>query len=119
MSHMDAIVVENLINNLKNHFGELVVTRGKKHKFLDMNKNITEDKKIQIDMKEQLLEAIEVFGENIDEKVTTPVYGHLSIVTEQAHQLDEDKRENIYLVVAKLLYIMRGARPDLKTVISF
>ena len=40
-----------------------MVKRGKKHEFLGMNKNITEDKNVEIKMKEQLLEAIEAFGE--------------------------------------------------------
>ena len=33
MSQMEARVVEGLIKNLKKHFGELVVTSGKKHPF--------------------------------------------------------------------------------------
>ena len=33
VSQMEARVVEGLINNLKKHFGELLVTRGKKHIF--------------------------------------------------------------------------------------
>ena len=74
---MEAEVVEYLINDLKNHFGELLVTREKKHTFLGMNINIREDKKFWIYMKEQLLEAIDAFGENIDEKVTTPESSHL------------------------------------------
>ena len=41
VSHMEAKVVEDSINNLKNHFGELVVTRGKKHIFWGTNINIT------------------------------------------------------------------------------
>ena len=34
MSHMEAKVEEDLINELENNFGELVVTRGKKRTFL-------------------------------------------------------------------------------------
>ena len=64
-------VLEDLINDLKKNFGELVVTRGKKHTLLGININITEDKMVKIEIKEHLLEAIEAFGENIDEKVTT------------------------------------------------
>ena len=41
VSHMEAKLVEDLFNNLKNHFGELIMTRGKKHKFWGMNINIT------------------------------------------------------------------------------
>ena len=43
--HMETKVVEDLINDLKKHFGELVVNRVKKHIFWGMNINITEDKK--------------------------------------------------------------------------
>ena len=59
---MEEKIVEDLINYLKNHFGELVVTRGNKHAFLGMNINIIEDKNVEIDMKEKLLEEIEAFG---------------------------------------------------------
>ena len=40
-------------------------------------------------MKEQLLEAIEAFGENVDKKVTTPASSHLFIVNKQLKQLDK------------------------------
>ena len=58
---METKVVEDLINDLKLNFGELVATRGQKNTFLGMNINITEDQKVEIDTKEQLLEAIEEF----------------------------------------------------------
>ena len=44
------------------------MTRGNKHAFLGMNISIMEDKKVEIEMKYYLLESIESFGENIDEK---------------------------------------------------
>ena len=37
--HTESKVVEDLINGLKNHFLELVVSRGKKHTFFVMNIN--------------------------------------------------------------------------------
>ena len=40
--------------------------RGKKHTFLGMNLRITEDKKIEIEMEDQLMEAIELFGEELE-----------------------------------------------------
>ena len=48
------------------------MTIGKKHNFLGMSINITEDKQFEIEMKEQFLETIEEFGEYLDEKVTSP-----------------------------------------------
>ena len=47
VSHTEAKVVEDLINNLINHFGELVVTRGKRHKFWCVNIDITEFKSLR------------------------------------------------------------------------
>ena len=117
MSHMEAEVVEDLINDLKNHFGELVMTRGKKHTFWGMNINITEEKKVEIEMKKQLLESIEAFVEDPDEKLTTPAYSHLFIFNKQKKQLDEEKRKIFHLVVVKILYIMKRARPDSETAI--
>ena len=40
LSHMEAKVVEYLINDMKNQFGELV-NKGNKHTFLSMHINIT------------------------------------------------------------------------------
>ena len=79
VSNMESKVVEDLLNNMVKHFGQSVVTRGKIHKSLCMGINITEVKKVEIDMKEQLLEAIQAFGENIDKKVTIPASIHLFI----------------------------------------
>ena len=69
-------------------------------------------------MREKLLEEIEAFGENFDEKVTTPASIHILIVNKQAKQLDEERREILHSVVKNLLYIMKRARPDLETAIS-
>ena len=61
------------------------------------------------------MESVEAFGENIDEKVTTPACSHIFTVNKQAYKLDEEKSILFHLVVANLLYIMRGARPNLET----
>ena len=41
---MEAKLLEDIIKYLKKHFGELVVTRGKKNTFLGMDINTTEGK---------------------------------------------------------------------------
>ena len=45
-SHVDSRVIDDHLDTIKTHFGEIKITRGKKHTFLDMNIQITEDKKI-------------------------------------------------------------------------
>ena len=54
VSHVDLQVVTDVIDLMKSHFRELTVTRGKKHRFLGMNIEINKDRKIGIEMKEQL-----------------------------------------------------------------
>ena len=65
-SLMESKLVKDLINNLEKHFVDLVVTIGNNHTFLGMNVNIMEDQKVELEMKDQFLEAIKAFGENID-----------------------------------------------------
>ena len=42
-SHVDSIVIDDLLDIIKTHFGEIKITRGKKHTFLGMNLRIIED----------------------------------------------------------------------------
>ena len=51
ISHEDPQVVTNVINILKGHFGELTVTRGKKHDFLGMNITFRDDGTVEIEMR--------------------------------------------------------------------
>ena len=87
VSLMESKSVKDLINNLEKHFVDLVVTIGNNHTFLGMNVNITEEKKVDMEMKEKLSEAIEAFGENIYEKVTTPASSRLFIFNKQSQKL--------------------------------
>ena len=57
-------VVDSIIKELTKHFGEWSTTRGIEHTFLGMNIKIRDDKKIEIDMIEQLNEDIAWLGEN-------------------------------------------------------
>ena len=119
VSQTEAKLVGYLMNNPKKNFGEFVMTRGKNYKFSVMNTNITEDKNVEIDMKYQLLEAIEAFGEENDRKLTIPASFHLVIFNKQEQQLDEENSKFFHSVVAKLLYSMKSARPDLEKSITF
>ena len=107
------------MDTIKTHFGEIKITRGKKHTFLGMNIQITEDKKIEIKREDQLMEAIKFFGEELEGKVTSPAQHHLFQVNEDSKILDKNKKEIFHSVTAKLLYLVNRARPDLETLVSF
>ena len=58
--HVDPKLVDALLENIKSLFGEIKVTRGKKHILLGMTLSIV-NRRLKINMKDQLLEAIEAF----------------------------------------------------------
>ena len=62
VSHTEAELAEDSNQRFEKHFGDLLVTGGKKHTFWGVNINIMEDKKVEIWIKEKLLEEIEAFG---------------------------------------------------------
>ena len=58
-------------------------------------------------MEDQLIEAIELFGEELEGKVTSPAQHHLFQVNEDAEPLDKNKKEIFHSVTAKLLYLVK------------
>ena len=123
VSHVDNQVVTEVIEIMKGHFGDLVVTRGKTHNFLGMNIHINDEKNIEIEMKDQLKEAVATFeaaeGECVNETVTSPAQKHLRDTNDDCEMLTGVKHEVFHSVVAKILYIMKRARPDLETAVSY
>ena len=57
-----------------------------------MNIRKTEDKKIEIEMEEQLMETTEVFGKYLEGEVTSPAQNHLFYVNKDAELLDFNKK---------------------------
>ena len=104
---------------MKVYFGEGTTTEGNKHSFLGMNITTTQDECIQIEMKDQLQEAVEAFelceGAKILELVTSLVQKHLHITNKDCENFTNEKEEVFHSVVAKLLWIMKKARLNLET----
>jgi hypothetical protein len=120
LSHVESNVVTEILDKVKDHFGELVISRGDEHTLLGMHIKLNREKKqVEIEMIDQLKEAIELFGEDVDERVTSPATKNLFVVDEKSEQLNDAKSEIFHSVVAKLLFIMKRSRPDLEPTISF
>ena len=82
--------------------------------------NITiRDKKVHINMKEQLVEAIELFGDEVKESVSSPAKSDFFDVKEDSPELDNSKSEVFHSTVAKLLYVTKRSRPDLEPSVGF
>jgi len=107
LSHMDIKVVNVVLDMIKGHFGEIKVTRGKKHNFLGMNVRMREDGKLELDMEELLKEILEDFGEVLSGSVTSPAQRHLFEVNENVKSLDDEKSAHFHSIVQKLLYVVK------------
>ena len=123
ISHRDTKVVDEVIDIMKGHFGDLTINRGDAHTFLGMNIKIRADRKIEIEMKDQLQETIDTFKNfdncTMDEIVTSPAQKHLRDVNESCTRLDGKKADIFHSIVATLLWIMKRARPDIEVPVSF
>ena len=71
-------------------------------------------------MRDQIQGAFDTFGEKLDDTVTYPANKNLFITCDgESPELDEAKSEMFHSVTAKLLFIMKQGRPDIKTTISY
>ena len=74
-------------------------------------------------MKDQLQETIDMFvlseGSKVTEEVTSPARSRLRDVNPEGIALSKDKKDTFHSIVQKLLWIMKRARPDLETAVSF
>ena len=95
------------------------VSRNKIQGYLGMNITITDDKFIEIEMKEQICEAIEAFGDEITGTVTSPTARHLFEVNDDNPLLSTSQADIFHSVTAKLLYLQKRARPDIETAVAY
>ena len=84
-----------------------------------MNIKIGDDKKIGIDMIEQLKEAIEWLGEKLENSASSPANKKIFTSDDDALQLNNDKSELFYSIVGKFLFICQRARTDLEQTVAY
>ena len=90
LPHKNSEVISDIIDEVKNVFGEIYVLIENKHTFLVINIEIKENT-IQVDMVEQLEECIGMFGETVSMSVTSTATNKCFEVREDAEQLSEKK----------------------------
>ena len=116
ISHKGLNVVTKVIEEISKKFGEMKVTRGSKFDYLGMKIEVKE-KKVEIDMKDQIMEAIDWYKLYSEGKITspsTPVAKHLFMPNDNAETLDDRQKQVFHSIVAKLFYVTKGARPDIE-----
>jgi len=118
ISHKNEKVLTKIINKLEEHFGKLEVSRGREHDFLGMRIKFVGNE-VYISMKDYLREAIDMFPELTNMKITWPAKKDLNEIDNKAEKLTKNKRELYHSIVTKLLWVMKRGRPDIETAIAF
>ena len=91
-----------VLSEHKYHFVYLVITRGKKHRFLVININIRQDKKIEIEIKGKSKQKVEAFQQDIGATLTSTGDRHIITVDKCFEQLSEENSEILYSVTDKI-----------------
>ena len=120
ISHMEHAVNMEIIDKLREHFGDLKATTGDSHTYLGVNYTIDRKKKcVHMEAKKQVQEATNKFPDHDLREVKSPSGQGLFSVDEELKLLAEDKAEIFHSVVAKLLWLEKRVRPDIEPTIAF
>ena len=71
VSHIDEEVNTKSIESIADHFGNLTISRGKKHKFLGMDTEFLDNGNLCLFMKYCIEESIDFFGEELSVTVSS------------------------------------------------
>jgi len=77
------------------------------------------DRKVSIHMKNHIQEAIDWFQEDISQSGSTPANKNLFTIEHDSLELSNEKSDKFHSIVAKLLYISKRTRPDIKPTVAF
>ena len=122
MSHVQQEVLDEIIGKLTNKYGNekgLTVQRGKKHEYLGMTIEYTNDRKVKFTMTDYVDGLLNEMTDDMKGVAVTPAASHLNEVNDKAEKLSDAKRDTFHHLTAKLLYLSKRARPDLQTAVSF
>ena len=122
ISHVDQKVVEAFVADLQAEFGSLgdiSVSRGKRHDYLGMFLDYSEDGVLQVDMRPYIKTILDGMPSSFKGRAQTPAANHLYHVNEHATKLSENDADRFHSITMQLAYLAHRGRPDIRTAISF
>ena len=122
ISHVDALVVDHVINLLDEEFGQespLTVSRGTAHEYLGMHFDFAVKGEVTIDMIAYIKSVLAEMPEEMKGKAPSPAAAHLFKVNENPVSIDDDHATIFHRLVMQVQYMSQRARPDLRTAVSF
>jgi hypothetical protein len=122
LSHVSSDKVTNTIKWLKSIYGkDMRVSRGKKHAYLGMDLDYSNDEEVKITMINYLKGILENFPEAIVKRAATPAADHIFTIRPEGEckTLDEPEAVVFHHSVAQLMFASTRARKDIHTTIAF
>ena len=107
-----------MIEKIAGHFGNLTVSRGKKHKFLGMDVEFSADGKLSLFMKDCIEESIGFFGEELSANVSSPAKNGLQNIYESSPIPEKKNADILHSIVAKILWVEKVVMPNIEPDIS-
>ena len=122
MSHIRQEVLDKIIEKLTRKYGNkkgLSVQQGRKHEYLGMTIEYTDDRKVKFTMNDYIDGLLNEMTEDMKGVAVTPAASHLNEVNDNAEKLSDTMHDTFHHLTAKILYLSKRARPDLQTAVSF
>jgi hypothetical protein len=122
LSHVSSDEVTKTIEWLKSIYGQdMRVSRGKKHDYLGMDLDYSNDGEVKITMINYLKGVLDDFPEAIVSTAATPAADHLFTIRpkNECKPLNESEAMEFHHSVAQLLFASARARKDIHTTIAF
>ena len=95
------------------HFGNLTISRRKKHNFLVMDVELLAYAKLYLFMKDYIDKSIDLFEEQISMKVSSSAKRVLHNIYESSTRLEDKDANILHPIVAKLIRVEKGEGPTL------
>ena len=112
MSHVQQEVLDEIIGKLTHKYGNkkgLTVQRGRKHEYLGMTIEYTDDQKVKFTMTDYVDGLLSEMTDDMKGVAVTPAASHLNEVNDKAEKLSDARRDTFHHLTAKLLYLSKRA----------
>ena len=114
VSHVEQDVIYDVINKVEERFQGLTVTKGNMHTFFVMKVRYLNNRRVAINIKEYISEAVQEFGEDLYQVATQPSARWMCTLG-KVREIQGKRLDTFHFVMMKLIWIAQIGRPDCAT----
>ena len=101
------------------HFGNLILSREKKHRFLEMDIEFLCNGKLYLFMKGYIEESIDMFQEDLSAAVSSPANKGLQNIDEIPTRIEKKYAEILHSIDGKILWVAKRGVPTLSQIYRY